>query len=56
MLALLTKGATNRMIARSLYITERTAGVHVHHILGKLGVANRTEAARIAWKRGLDRE
>jgi DNA-binding CsgD family transcriptional regulator len=53
-LALLTTGATNRMIARSLFISERTASVHVSNILTKLGVANRTEAARLALRLHLD--
>ena len=53
-LALLTTGATNRMVARTLFISERTASVHVHHILTKLGAANRTEAARIALRLNLD--
>jgi DNA-binding CsgD family transcriptional regulator len=47
-LALLTKGATNRAIARTLFISEKTAALHVGHILAKLGVANRGEAAAIA--------
>jgi ATP/maltotriose-dependent transcriptional regulator MalT len=47
-LELLTTGATNRLIGRSLFISERTASVHVSNILAKLGAANRTEAARIA--------
>ena len=54
-LALLTTGATNRMIARTLFISERTASVHVSNLLPKLGVANRTEAARLALRLDLDR-
>lgn len=53
-LTLLTTGATNRMIARTLFISERTAGVHVSNILTKLGAANRTEAARLALRLDLD--
>jgi DNA-binding NarL/FixJ family response regulator len=53
-LTLLTTGATNRMIARTLFISERTASVHVSNILPKLGVANRTEAARLALRLDLD--
>jgi DNA-binding CsgD family transcriptional regulator len=47
-LELLTLGRTNRQIAATLLISERTAGVHVSHILAKLGAGNRTEASRIA--------
>ena len=41
-------GRTNRQIADELFISENTAGVHVSNILGKLGVASRTEAAAVA--------
>jgi DNA-binding CsgD family transcriptional regulator len=47
-LALLARGYTNREIAAALVISVRTAGVHVSHILRKLGVPNRLEAAAIA--------
>ncbi len=53
-LRLLASGATNRGIARTLFISERTASVHVSNILRKMGVGNRTQAARIAVRRGLD--
>jgi ATP/maltotriose-dependent transcriptional regulator MalT len=42
---LLGQGMTNREIANALYISEVTAKVHVRHILKKLGVRSRTEAA-----------
>jgi DNA-binding CsgD family transcriptional regulator len=44
---LLAQGATNRNIARTLFITERTAALHVSHILATLGVANRGEASAL---------
>jgi DNA-binding CsgD family transcriptional regulator/tetratricopeptide (TPR) repeat protein len=47
-LALLARGCTNREIATELVISVRTAGVHVSHILRKLGAPNRIEAAAIA--------
>lgn len=54
-LSLVAEGYTNRRIAEALFISESTAGVHVSHILGKLGVETRTEAATIAVRLGLDR-
>jgi DNA-binding CsgD family transcriptional regulator/tetratricopeptide (TPR) repeat protein len=47
-LTLVAKGYTNRRIARTLFITEKTASVHVSNILAKLGVSNRVEAAAAA--------
>ena len=47
-LELLAEGFTNRRIAKSLFITEKTASVHVTHILEKLQVTNRSEAGAIA--------
>lgn len=45
--SLLRKGLTNKQIAASLFISERTAENHVQHILAKLGFANRAQIA--AW-------
>ena len=47
-LGLLALGMSNAHVARSLFITEKTAGHHVSHILSKLGVRNRAEAAAYA--------
>jgi DNA-binding NarL/FixJ family response regulator len=47
-LAQLGKGASNKEIAYELSITERTARTHVSNILGKLGLASRTQAALYA--------
>jgi two-component system, NarL family, response regulator DevR len=44
-LALVAKGYTNKQIAEALYVTEKTARNHVSHILDKLGLARRSEAA-----------
>jgi DNA-binding NarL/FixJ family response regulator len=47
-LRLLGLGRTNRQIGDELYISEKTASVHVTHLLRKLGVTNRIEASAIA--------
>jgi len=52
-LALLAQGASNRAIADTLVIAERTAEIHVSNILGKLGVTSRTQAAAYALAQGL---
>jgi len=44
----LVEGRTNRQIARALFISEKTASVHVSNIMSKLGAANRSQAAAIA--------
>lgn len=41
----LAKGASNKLIAREFDLAESTVKLHIHHIIGKLGVSNRTEAA-----------
>ena len=47
-LDLLADGATNRAIAEALFISEKTASVHVSKVLSKLGVPNRGAAAAVA--------
>ena len=51
-LTLLVQGKTNREIASILFISESTAKVHVRHILEKLRVRSRTEAAVMAAAEG----
>ena len=53
MLALVAAGRTNRQIGNDLFISEKTASVHVTHILEKLGVGSRTEAALVGVRLGL---
>ena len=50
-LRLLTLGRSNRQIGEELFISAKTAGVHVSNILAKLGVTSRTEAAAVAHRR-----
>jgi DNA-binding NarL/FixJ family response regulator len=52
-LRLVAEGRTNGEIADALFISPKTAGVHVTHILDKLGVGNRVEAAMAASRLGL---
>jgi two-component system NarL family response regulator len=52
-LRLLVGGRRNREIAGTLDITEGTVKLHVSSILGKLGVADRTEAVTVALQRGI---
>jgi len=54
-LVLLAEGRTNRQIGQALFITPKTASVHVSRILAKLGVAGRGEAAAVAHRLGLDK-
>jgi Bacterial regulatory proteins, luxR family len=54
-LVLVSQGRTNREIGENLFISEKTASVHVSNILAKLGVANRAEAGAKARTLGLDR-
>jgi ATP/maltotriose-dependent transcriptional regulator MalT len=52
-LRLVADGRSNGEIGEALFISRKTAGVHVTHILDKLGVANRVEAAMAASRLGL---
>ena len=52
-LRLIAQGHTNQEIAGKLVIAERTVGTHVSNILGKLHLANRTQAALYALREGL---
>jgi NarL family two-component system response regulator LiaR len=52
-LKLVSKGLTNQDIAARLFISPRTVGAHVGHILDKLHLANRTQAALYALRQGL---
>ncbi len=52
-LRLIARGLSNRLIARELVLSEKTVKAHVSAILGKLGVADRTQAALHAVRTGL---
>jgi NarL family two-component system response regulator LiaR len=52
-LRLVAQGLTNQEIAAGLSISERTVGKHVSNILEKLHLANRTQAALYALRKGL---
>jgi DNA-binding CsgD family transcriptional regulator/tetratricopeptide (TPR) repeat protein len=52
-LLLVAEGRTNRVIGETLFMSEKTASVHVSRILAKLGVSGRVEAAAVAHRLGL---
>lgn len=52
-LRLIGRGLSNRLISRELVLSEKTVKAHVSAILGKLGVADRTQAALLAVRDGL---
>lgn len=54
-LQLLARGLSNQEIADELVVSERTVRTHVSNILGKLHLANRTQAALYALREGLAR-
>ena len=49
----LAHGLSNDAIARKLWLSEQTVKFHLHKVYRKLGVANRTEAARFAYEHAL---
>jgi DNA-binding NarL/FixJ family response regulator len=54
-LRLMADGKTNKEIASELDISDRTVKTHLGHLFGKLGVTSRTEAVKVATRRGLVR-
>jgi NarL family two-component system response regulator LiaR len=54
-LRLIANGLTNSQIALQLVISENTVKGHVSNILGKLHLADRTQAAVYAWQQGVVR-
>jgi DNA-binding CsgD family transcriptional regulator len=54
-LGLIARGRSNKEIARHLHLAEKTVKAHVSSVLGKLGVADRTQAAVLAVRQSLDR-
>jgi DNA-binding NarL/FixJ family response regulator len=52
-LAALARGLSNEAIGKELWLAEQTVKFHLTNIYRKLGVSNRTEAARLAYQNGL---
>ncbi len=52
-LSLVATGRTNRQIGEALFVSEKTASVHVSNILRKLGVSSRVDAAAVAQRLGV---
>ena len=52
-LVLVAAGRTNRQIGEELFVSDKTASVHVSNILRKLGVNSRVDAAAVAQRLGI---
>lgn len=52
-LRLVADGATNRAVARNLFVSEATVKTHLLHLYDKLGVRDRAAAVAVAYERGL---
>jgi DNA-binding NarL/FixJ family response regulator len=52
-LTLVAQGASNKEVAKQLWISEATVKTHLIHIFGKLGVSDRTAAVTLALERGI---
>jgi DNA-binding NarL/FixJ family response regulator len=52
-LAAVARGLSNRAVGKQLFLSDQTVKFHLHNIYGKLGVANRTQAAAAARAVGL---
>ncbi len=55
-LSLLAEGLRTKAIAKRLYVSPKTIGTHIQHVLKKLGVHSRAEAVAIAYREGLVEE
>ncbi|MEO0911643.1 MAG: response regulator transcription factor [Pseudomonadota bacterium] len=55
-LELVSEGKQNKIIAAELDLSEHTVKLHIHHVIGKLGVRNRTEAAAWFHSKGFRRD
>jgi DNA-binding NarL/FixJ family response regulator len=53
-LTLVAAGRTNPQIGTELFVSDKTASVHVSNILRKLGVTSRVDAAAVAQRLGID--
>jgi DNA-binding NarL/FixJ family response regulator len=53
LLLAISRGLSNKVIAKELFVTEQTVKFHLTNIYRKLGLTNRTEAARWAYRHGL---